>query len=264
MTQYFFETSDKQLDVKMNGTCWREWVKAAILLGMALYLIFLILSGSLENYINVRFRWLTLVAIALLLALGLWSAWLLQRGTSPEKAYAHTGHLREALRQRWGAVLLLAVPLGLGTLLPSTPLGVEAITGGVSLNPVGGVSAAASANIPPEQRNILDWLREFSREGSPAFFNDQPVDVIGFIYREAGFGEDQFMIARFTMSCCVADAFAIGLPVNSSEAGLLANGEWVRIRGTLRAQTFNGELMPVIQPTSIEITEPPSNQYLYS
>lgn len=247
------------IDVKANDQInWRDWFQTLILLGMAAYLAVLVVTGNLSNYINIRFQWLTYVAIVVFGVLGAWNAYALFRGGSDK-------HLKNAAFDHvpvsWGAIAIAAIPLLLATLIPSRPLDASAINSGVSLNPVGG---AATFSLAPEDRNILDWLREFSRTDNPATLNGLPVDVIGFVYREPGMAEDQFMLARFTMSCCVADAFAIGMPVQYANTANLQEGEWVHIRGTLEAGEFEGRAMPIIQPSIVEPTDEPDTPYLYS
>jgi putative membrane protein len=233
---------------------WHEWLKVAVLLGMGLYLLVLILTNRLSNYINLQFGWLTLMSAGLLLALGGWSLWQMCRSTAQG-----TAHLPIQL----SSVLILAIPLILGVAVPSQPLTASAITGGVSLSALGG-STVQSYVKPPLERNILEWLREFSNAPNPAAFDGMEVDVVGFIYREPTMKADQFMVARFTMSCCVADAFAIGMPITSENAANLADGTWIHVRGTLKSGTFNGSAVPVIVPTSIEPIDTPDQPYLYS
>jgi uncharacterized repeat protein (TIGR03943 family) len=242
------------LTTSQTSPRWHDWLKVAVLLGMGVYLLVLILTNRLSNYINLQFGWLTLLSAILLLALGSWSLWQMRRPT----AYG-AAHLPIQL----SSVLVLAIPLILGLAVPSQPLTASAITGGVSLSPVGG-STVQSYVKPPLERNILEWLREFSNTPNPAAFDGMDVDVVGFIYREPTMESNQFMVARFTMSCCVADAFAIGMPVTSDEAADMADGTWIRIKGTLKAGTFNGNSVPVITPTSIEPIDTPDQPYLYS
>jgi putative membrane protein len=232
---------------------WQEWLKCAVLIGMGLYLMILILTNRLSNYINLQFGWLTLVSAVLLLTLGGWSLWQMRRPT------AGAAHLPIQL----SSVLILGIPVLFGLLVPSQPLGADAITGGVSLNPVGG-STVQSYVKPPLERNILEWLREFASTANPASFDGQEVDVVGFIYREPTMEANQFMVARFTMSCCVADAFAIGIPVTTETPSAMEDGTWIRIRGTLSSGTFNGEAVPILTPTAIEPIDIPDQPYLYS
>lgn len=235
---------------------WQEALKCAVMLGMGLYLTALILTNRLSNYINLQFSWLTLMSAVLLIGMGVWSLWQMRRPT----AYG-SAHLPIQL----SSLFVLAIPLLLGVLVPSQPLGASAITGGVSLNPVGG-STVQSYVKPPLERNILEWLREFSNTSNPAAFDGLDVDVVGFIYREPNMEANQFMVARFTMSCCVADAFAIGLPIEVADESIaeLADGTWIRVRGTLKAGTFNGSAVPIITPTAIEPIDTPDQPYLYS
>jgi uncharacterized repeat protein (TIGR03943 family) len=232
------------------------WVKTALLIGLGLYFVYNIVSGNLANYINARFAWLSYVAAGIFLLLGLHSLYIQTRGETAR-----------SIRHQPVSTLTLfitSIPLILGTLVPSQPLGIEAINGSISTmsGAIGGPGPSAFT-IPPEQRNVLDWLRAFNSAGDYNELNGLPADVIGFVYVEPTFGEDQFMVARFTVSCCVADASAIGLPVAWAEAASLPQGEWVRVRGALQVGEFRGDVMPILQAESIEIVEQPKHPYLY-
>jgi uncharacterized repeat protein (TIGR03943 family) len=173
-------------------------------------------------------------------------------GYAPQNNYSIT----------WGILAIAAFPLILAAVIPSRPLGIEAVNGGISLSPVGGEAASAFTRSPLD-RNVLDWLRLFNDSETSAEFNGQPVDVIGFVYREPVFNDEEFMVARFTMSCCVADAFAIGLPVMFEDATQFTDGVWVRVQGTLKASDFEENFIPVVQSTSVEIVSEPEQPYLY-
>lgn len=236
---------------------WRTF----LLLGLAVYFILLIVTGSLTNYINIRFSWLSYVAAALFTVLGSISAYDLLR--KREEHHHEHDHEHDHAQLSWPVLAIVAVPLILGTLLPSQPLGASAVGGNISTSAIGGESATTLKRNPLD-RNILDWLREFNQSATPAAFDGQPVDLTGFVYREPGFGETQFMIARFSISCCVADAFALGIPVDWAEGESLADGEWVRIQGSLLAGDFDGQNMPIIRADSVEIVPQPEHPYLYS
>ena len=240
---------------------WQDWLKALILLGLGVYFSLLIITGNLTNYINIRFAWLAYIGAVGFLTLGIWSV----RGLlKPHHHDEHEHHDHHHMPLSWSALGIVAIPLLIATFVPSQPLGAEAVSGGISLEPISGVNVAASFSIPPEDRNILDWLRTFNQTENPAELDGLPVKVIGFVYREAGMEATQFMVARFTLSCCVADALAIGLPVELDNAAEFADGIWVQIEGELQAGQFRGDLMPTIRPTSIEEIEAPKNPYLYS
>jgi putative membrane protein len=173
---------------------------------------------------------------------------------------AHAGHTHGKLS--WGILAITALPLVLGTLVPSRPLGAEAVSGGVNVTAAEGAQVQ-TLSIPPLERNVLDWLRAFNREPDLTAFNGLPVDVVGFVYSEPDFEAQTFMVARFTVSCCVADANAIGLPVAWPETAALPQGEWVRVTGTLLNGDFRGESLPIVQATAVDVVAQPDHPYLY-
>lgn len=230
------------------------WVKSLILFGMGIYLALLIATGNLDNYINQRFAWLVVVGALLFIVLGLTT---LHSSLNPVRS-GHDHH-HHHYHITWDILLVAAFPLLLAILIPSRALGIEAVNGGVSFNPVG----VAGVTRNPLDRNILDWLREFDRASTPAQFNGTAVDAVGFVYREPIHPAGGFMLARFTMSCCVADAFPIGMPVIAAGADEFAAGEWLRVAGELKATTFGPEIMPVVYASEVERVDEPRQPYLY-
>jgi uncharacterized repeat protein (TIGR03943 family) len=231
------------------------WARAALLIGLGLYFVYNIASGSLANYINARFAWLSYVAAALFLLLGAASVIQQRRGSHN---HAHDDHDHGALS--WGVLAVVAVPLLLGTLVPSQPLGASAIGGGVSMDAVTG-GTVTTFTIPPLDRNVLDWMRVFNASDDLSALNGQEADVIGFVYRDDTMADDVFLVTRFTISCCVADSVAVGLPTQWDDIPPLDT--WVRVRGRFELGTFQGEPKPILRPTSVEVVEQPAHPYLY-
>ncbi len=235
-----------------------EIVKTGLLIGLGLYFVVNIVSGNLTNYINVRFSWLSYVAAVLFLLIGGFSALNLLNQRRAEHDHHHD-HDHDHGAISWATLIVIAVPLVLGTLIPSRPLGAESVDGNVS------ITAASVDNmvlsIEPSKRNVLDWLRVFNATEDYATLNGQPADVIGFVYVEPTFGENQFMVARFTVSCCVADASAIGIPVQWPEA--VEQGQWVRVTGVMETGDFRGDAAPILHAQAVEVVEQPEHPYLY-
>ncbi len=230
------------------------WAKTVILLGMGVYFIVLILTGKLSIYINLRFAWLAVVGAVIFVLLALVN---LYGRLKPAGEHDHQHY-----QIGWDMLLIVALPLLLALMIPPRALGIEAVNGGISLNPVG-IAGASAFQRSSLDRNVLDWLREFDRAASPAEFNGTAADVIGFVYREPDFADDSFMLSRFTMSCCVADAFPIGMPVSSPAAGEYEAGAWARVIGEMKAADFGGEFLPVLYASSLETVDEPRQPYLY-
>jgi uncharacterized repeat protein (TIGR03943 family) len=185
-----------------------------------------------------------------------------------EEGVRSAAHEAEARPSKPGrSLLLLAVPVVLGTLIPAAPLTAEAINNRGLRNAaplqVGGGSAPVQFALAPEERTILDWLREFQRAEAPASFEGQPVDVLGFVYHEPRLPEDEFMLARFTLICCVADASAVAVQVDWPAASTLPSDQWVQVRGTMAVGEWEGVPMPRVMAETVEPIDPPEQPYLY-
>ncbi len=241
-----------------NGAKLEGIVKVMILFGLSAYFAYNILTGNLTNYINERFAWLSYVAMVLFFVLGTASLWSLLRGRHDH--HEHDGGHSHGIG--WGMLAVVAIPLVLGVLIPSKPLGVEAVRGAIATQPLSyGGATITVLNKPPLERNVLDWLRTFSQMGQASDFNGEQADVIGFVYREPAYDNDIFLVARFTISCCVADASAIGIPVRSAET--IPDGAWVRIRGGFEAGQFAERDTPILIAQTVEMVEQPEHPYLY-
>jgi uncharacterized repeat protein (TIGR03943 family) len=248
-------------------------LKAAVLLASGLMFYAKLSDGTLAFYINQRFAWLSLVAVLLFftLAAALAYKFMLERRATPaegdEFALVRTTiqQQNQAKRISWIAIGLLALPAVLGFFTPARPLGAGAIESrGIGLtapNLPGNVTQAQRVATGP--KNILDWLREFSRTSDPTAFRGKEADVIGFVYRDPRSKADEFWVSRFAISCCVADASALGLLVKTDQVADLKSDSWVRVVGKFDTAEFAGEQIPVLVAETIEPTEQPNQPYLY-
>ena len=247
----------------------QPWLKTLVLLGLGLYFTWNIVSGNLTNYINTRFVWLSYLAAGLFLLLALSSAWSLLRERRHDHDHDHPhhdhhhDHDHDHDRMPWTMLAVVALPLVLGTLVPSRPLGASAVDGSLTLTAANTTTTSTAFTINPLDRNVLDWLRIFNGVGDYEEVAGEPADVIGFVYREPNFGEQRFMVARFTISCCVADASAIGVPVAWADTDAIQPDTWVRVQGTFAVDDFRSDRVPVLQATSVETVDQPEHPYLY-
>jgi uncharacterized repeat protein (TIGR03943 family) len=118
---------------------------------------------------------------------------------------------------------------------------------------------ASAAAADPARRNIYQWAYEFET-ANPASIVGDSVEVIGFVFHREGAPADRFLVARFVVACCIADAQGFALPVQWKDAQDLKTDQWVRVMGRVTTAP-DGEL--IIQATEIEPVEAPSNPYIY-
>ncbi|HRQ36842.1 MAG TPA: TIGR03943 family protein [Chloroflexota bacterium] len=248
--------------------------KVILFLSLGLFLASRLSNGTLSFYIHPRFNPLTAVTAITFFLVGLIYAYqhrhtILHSAT--EHDHDHHDHTHDHDHSHdlsWLALAILAIPVLLGVMVQPKPLGAAAL-GNREINTGLLTSAQAPSGsqlavIPTAgERNILDWLYLFRDRGNAAAFNGESVHVIGFVYRDDRFTADEFMVSRFTVSCCVADAAPIGLIVRWPDAPELAPDQWVEVKGTFQAGTFNGNEMPLLIADEVVNTDPPSQPYLY-
>lgn len=232
-------------------------LKALVLLGLGQFLYAKFRDGTLLFYINRRFAWLTFLAAMALTAMSV----VTFRVTAA--AQNHSGHQH---RITWGTLLLVALPAILGTLIPPVPLGSDALSNrSVATTGLGTAEAGTTTTLTsaPAERNLLDWLQSFGSDPDPARFAGQETTLVGFVYQDERCGDDQFMLSRFVITCCVADATAVGMVVRWPDASELADDEWVKVHGAFEAGQFDGKTIPVMAADQVTPTEMPYQPYLY-
>jgi putative membrane protein len=240
-----------------------RWLQAGVLLGLGLYLLHKIFSGTLYYYINQRFLWLVALGGAAFLLIGIMAL--------PKREHAHGDahheHDHEHSSPSRLNLLVLAIPLLLGFLVPSRPLDSSALESrGLTTNALlgaGGQQAAVELERPSDERTVLDWVRAFNYAIDPAIYAGEQADLIGFVYHDERLGENQFLVGRFAVSCCVADAFAIGVIVESEDAQEWPSNSWVHVSGSMQVGSLGGEVSPLIVAESIKEVPVPPQPYLF-
>lgn len=235
----------------------QRFIKTLLLALMGIFLYTRLYNGTILYYINQRFVTLTwLAAVGLVLV-----AVSYYRRLQDEHTHEHD--------LSWVGLVIVALPMVLGWIVPARPLGAAAIGNReINIGVGGGISSVAapggnSTSVTIGEKNILDWLGAFQRASDPAIFTGQEAHIIGFVYRDERFGTEQFMVGRFTVSCCVADAAPIGLIVHWPDSADLPADQWVDVTGHFEVGTFNGITIPILVADQVEPTEAPAQPYLY-
>lgn len=252
-------------------------LQSLVLVLLGLFLLNKIIAGSVFWYINARFLPLTVIGAVGLLWL---ARALLSELGEPEVPENRGVQVPEPLQSHGSAaahphahgspatLLILAAPFLLGVLVPARPLGASAIDNR-GLSAVAPLRAASSdapiqLEIAPTDRNVLDWVRAFNQAPDPSAYQGQPADLIGFVYHDPRLPPGQFLLGRFTLTCCVADAAAIGVIVAWPEADQLPTNAWVRVRGPVQAGELDGSLIPLVEAGAVDSIPEPPQPYLYN
>ncbi|MCA9981695.1 MAG: TIGR03943 family protein, partial [Anaerolineales bacterium] len=232
-------------------------------------------------YISERFVSLTFWAGAGLVVVA--GSYLLAQGSSGAKHEDHAEHVHDEhcdhnhdeheshshVQLNWVGLLIICVPLLLGVLVPPQPLGATALANReVDLGQTTAVDKYQTSNLqitlpPAPERTILEWLIAFDEEGFAEAVTDGPANVVGFVYRDERFGAEQFLVSRYVVSCCVADATPVGLVVSWPDTAVLTADSWVQVEGSFTLTDFAGKEVPVLEATRVTVVEAPTPVYLY-
>lgn len=130
----------------------------------------------------------------------------------------------------------------------------------------GSLEAAAeqrneSEQIVVEESRFVDTLTAINRH--PAQFAGKTAEIRGFVYHPPGLPRNRFVVARFVIDCCSADAVPYGMVVESGKDLDLPADAWVSVQGRLETATFRGKTILQIKAGTVRRVEPPRQPYIY-
>lgn len=97
----------------------------------------------------------------------------------------------------------------------------------------------------------------------PKEFEGHSLETTGFVYRQPEFTKSEFVVARFTVSCCTADATVAGVLVDAKNAKSFPTDSWVKVKGTLAMTSVNGGQFLMLKADQVTPVKAPKNPYVY-
>ncbi|WP_281889432.1 TIGR03943 family putative permease subunit [Paenibacillus sp. YYML68] len=94
-------------------------------------------------------------------------------------------------------------------------------------------------------------------------FVGKKLELTGFVYRQEDMKDNQFVVGRFSIQCCSADAAPYGILAEYDRAKTLADDSWVTVTGTIEKTTFNEVEIMVLKIEKIAKAEPAATPYVY-
>jgi putative membrane protein len=240
--------------------------QALILALTGFFLLEKVWSGKILLYINQRFVLLILIAGVILIA----SAQMIFQERNNSELAGEENRERNLPAASPGSranLIWMVIPLVLGMLIPPRALSTSALPNrGITVSSpftIQNTTSTQALERPAGQRTVLDWIRAFHAESNPQSLNAEPADVIGFVYHDPRLKNDQFLVGRYTIACCIADATAIGIMVNWPQSAALENNNWVRVQGTISAGELDGQSVPEIDADKVIPIQEPDQPYLF-
>ncbi|SFI63886.1 TIGR03943 family putative permease subunit [Thermoflavimicrobium dichotomicum] len=250
------------------------WLRMIICFGLALMLCSLLVTGEISLFVHPKFRWLIGVSIAFLMILGLIQLWNLD------------GKEMHTIRHWSYAIVLL--PLILFVVVPPKALDASiAAKKGVTYmdskaiakqkesakqtekeDPGEDVVQSFRKKVEPlKKKSIIEIDEENYGElytliySFPSELKGKKIKVKGFVYLDPNIQQNEFVLGRFTVTCCTADASVIGFVFKTEKP--FKENQWLEATGTIQTRKENGADVPVIRLDSYELIPAPKDPYVY-
>ena len=272
-----------------------------ILSGYFELMMYLQVSGKLDQYINVHYRYLAILSMILSALLALVQLYLwVKNGKAEEETHEHDydhDHGLSKPYQRGIAYVLLALPVIVGTLFPTVSLDTTIVEAKgfnfpVSKESVGDPEMQTQYLKPDtsiyfNKSDYLDQMSELKEKygdkqtieitdenylevmeliyNYPSEFIGKKISYEGFVYQTPNDSNADVFLFRFGIIHCVADSGVFGLLTHMPEGVTVKNDEWYKIEGTIQSdyyQPFKREI-PSVVVTNAEKVAAPKNQYVY-
>ncbi len=272
-----------------------------ILSGYFELMMYLQVSGKLDQYINVHYRYLAILSMILSALLALVQLYLwVKNGKAEEETHEHDHDHDHGLSkpyQRGIAYVLLALPVIVGTLFPTVSLDTTIVEAKgfnfpVSKESVGDPEMQTQYLKPDtsiyfNKSDYLDQMSELKEKygdkqtieitdenylevmeliyNYPSEFIGKKISYEGFVYQTPNDSNADVFLFRFGIIHCVADSGVFGLLTHMPEGVTVKNDEWYKIEGTIQSdyyQPFKREI-PSVVVTNAEKVSAPKNQYVY-
>jgi uncharacterized repeat protein (TIGR03943 family) len=224
----------------------------AISLLLGTVLLRLTFTGMYRRYVRVGMGpWLAIAGVAILIlgAVTLWRALRTDRAADPS-AGDHDHH--DDLRIGW----LLLAPIAALLLVAPPTLGSFGIDRGgvVDVRPGASVFEPLIPGEEPTSMSLLEFGQR-AVDHAGASFNGATVRLTGFVAAVEG---DGFLLARYQIACCAADAAPVVVRVTGVYGDAPPRDRWVTVTGS-HAPSDQGA--PSIAATSVALIPTPDDPY---
>lgn len=252
-------------------------IRFLILSGYFELMMYLQVSGKLDQYINVHYRYLAILSMILSALLALVQLYIWVKSDSvkgkkqvDEEVHHHHDHGLTNPSQRVIAYVLLALPVIVGTLFPTVSLDTTIVEAKgfnfpISKESVGDPEMQTQYLKPDmsiyfNKSDYLDQMKKLKEKyddkqlikitdenylevmeliyNYSSEFIGKKISYEGFVYKKPdGEKEDNFLF-RFGIIHCVADSGVFGLLTHMPEGTNVKNDKWYKVEGTIQSDYY--------------------------
>ncbi len=241
------------------------WLEVVAIAAWGVLILKYWLTDKLNLLIHPDFFWLVIVAAIGLLSMGFCKSLQLWHKIPTDQITSGEQHIN-VFPPGWSSSLLLAAAV-LGFIISpqvfasQTALNREVteILGATRTQP-----QAFRANIRPEERTLIDWVRILNVYPEPDAYTGQKVKVQGFVIHSEEINLNHLILARFVITCCAADVYPAGLPVQlPTTRDQYPPDTWLEVEGQMITSNIADKRRLTIKANSIRTIPQPKNPYSY-
>ncbi|MBO0440093.1 TIGR03943 family putative permease subunit [Candidatus Enterococcus ikei] len=275
-------------------------IRFLILIGYTMLMMYLQVSGRLNQYINVHYGYLAILSMILsfILAIVQLILWNKEADKTSTEHHEHDhDHGLTKPYQRGIAYLLLSLPLVVGFMFPTISLDTSIVEAKGFNFPLSKESVGdpdvETQYLKPDTSIYFDKT-DYDKQMKQAltrYIKDNHVDVTeenylevmeliytypsefigktitykGFAFNSTQKEQPGMFVFRFGIIHCVADSGVFGLLTHMPAGQSFENNDWLELTGTIHSDyytPFKREI-PVVDVTKVKKVEEPKNQYVY-
>ncbi|MGD1849105.1 MAG: TIGR03943 family protein [Cyanophyceae cyanobacterium] len=250
---------------------WRPWLDVAAIGTWGALLLTYWRTGRLALLVHPIYNGLIVATGMLLLIASTFAAIKIIRGRSPRRSDIDGSeeHLTVLPPTLTSGILLAAAILGL--LIAPKPL---ASSKAMQQQTSASVTVTRSnpqsfrANRDPAERSLVEWVRLLNVYPEPTAYEGQAMEVSGFVLPsnpDDGLPPGYIWLARFTITCCAADAYPLVLPVQlpGTRPKSYEADTWLLATGTAQPAKIGRDRRLALKAIQVRPIEAPANPYEY-
>ncbi|HFJ9440019.1 TPA: TIGR03943 family protein [Bacillus albus] len=283
---------------KKEQKAYHRYIRGIILIGLAMLLFKLLVTGNIYNFIAPKMIKFTYIAFVVILLLGSLQVWRDGREKQDDcNCCKHHTALKSGMKSFFVYVLfvvpIISAFLFGGVTIDGSLAGKRGMNQSIQARSIE-KNEKEEIQVNPDwqkqdetsnlkvtdqveeqleksmlgQRKIQvedkDYVQTMSIIGQDVKgFKGKEITFSGFIYDDKDVTGDKAVVARYGITCCIADASVWGMIVAGENVKKLPPETWVKIAGLLDETTYKGTLFPLVKVSKVEKINTPTDPYVY-
>ncbi|MEA5576454.1 TIGR03943 family putative permease subunit [Anabaena sp. UHCC 0451] len=248
-----------------KATILLPWLDVLAITAWGILMLKYWLTGKLNLLIHPDFFWLVILGAIGLLIIGFAKGLQLWKQRRRYEVPNNQQHIN-LFPPGWSSSLLLITTILGFIITPQVFTSQTALERGVTelLGATRAQPQAFRATVRPEERSLIDWVRTLNVYPEPDAYTGQKVKVQGFVIHPPELDKEHLILARFVITCCAADAYPAGLPVQLPDnRDQYPPDTWLEVEGNMITENIADKRRLTIKATSLKKIPQPKNPYSY-